>query len=128
MEKWYNIWFNSPYYHILYANRDHQEAADFIDTIAEYFHFKKDQKALDAGCGRGRHAIYFIRLYYKWSINTLQKQKNGVQQKDAVQQKSSIKRKHAAQKKEALSLEFPHRNMYCPNALIYTWETRNTHL
>ena len=59
MEKWYNIWFNSPYYHILYANRDHQEAADFIDTITEYFHFKKDQKALDAGCGRGRHAIYF---------------------------------------------------------------------
>ncbi len=59
MEKWYNIWFNSPYYHILYANRDHQEAADFIDTIAEHFHFKKDQKALDAGCGRGRHAIYF---------------------------------------------------------------------
>lgn len=59
MKNWFNIWFNSPYYHILYENRDHQEAADFIDTIANYFNFKSNQKALDAGCGRGRHAIYF---------------------------------------------------------------------
>ena len=27
---WYEKWFNTKYYHILYANRDHEEAKLFI--------------------------------------------------------------------------------------------------
>lgn len=58
MKKWYRSWFNSPYYHILYANRDHQEAELFIDRIAEYFDLKEKDRVLDACCGKGRHSIY----------------------------------------------------------------------
>lgn len=58
MKKWYRSWFNSPYYHILYANRDHQEAEFFIDSIANYFQLKENDRVLDACCGKGRHSIY----------------------------------------------------------------------
>ncbi len=58
MKKWYRSWFNSPYYHILYANRDHNEAELFIDRISEYFHLKENDRVLDACCGKGRHSIY----------------------------------------------------------------------
>ncbi len=58
MKKWYRSWFNSPYYHILYANRDHKEAESFIDNIANHFNFKLNDCVLDACCGKGRHSIY----------------------------------------------------------------------
>ena len=58
MKKWYRSWFNSPYYHILYSNRDHQEAEFFIDNLVKYFNLKENDKVLDACCGKGRHSIY----------------------------------------------------------------------
>ncbi len=57
-KKWYKSWFNSPYYHILYANRDFKEAEDFIDRIYEHLKPAQGARALDAGCGRGRHSIH----------------------------------------------------------------------
>lgn len=58
MKKWYRSWFNSPYYHILYANRDHNEAEHFIDALVKYFNLKENDCVLDACCGKGRHSIY----------------------------------------------------------------------
>ena len=38
MEKatWFSTWFDSPYYHQLYASRDDQEAKHFIETLQAY--------------------------------------------------------------------------------------------
>jgi SAM-dependent methyltransferase len=58
MKKWYRSWFNSPYYHILYANRDHREAEYFIDKLFTELQLNPDTKVLDACCGKGRHSIY----------------------------------------------------------------------
>jgi SAM-dependent methyltransferase len=58
MKKWYRSWFNSPYYHILYAHRDFKEAEHFIDRICEYLGTKANERVLDAACGRGRHSVY----------------------------------------------------------------------
>ncbi len=58
MKKWYRSWFNSPYYHILYANRDHQEAELFIDRLYDKLHLQENSLVLDACCGKGRHSIY----------------------------------------------------------------------
>ncbi|MBX9850620.1 MAG: methyltransferase domain-containing protein [Cytophagaceae bacterium] len=55
--EWFSEWFNSPYYHILYKHRDFIEAELFIKNISSLLSFKSGQKALDVGCGRGRHAI-----------------------------------------------------------------------
>ena len=55
---WFEKWFDSNYYHILYKNRNSKEAILFIDNIINKI--KPDQNAffLDLGCGSGRHSIY----------------------------------------------------------------------
>jgi SAM-dependent methyltransferase len=57
-KKWYQSWFNSPYYHILYHQRDDDEAEFFIDNLLTYLKPTADSKLLDIACGRGRHAVY----------------------------------------------------------------------
>ena len=58
---WYKDWFNSKYYHLLYKNRDHNEAALFLDNISNEFK-NKNAKILDVACGKGRHAKYLNNL------------------------------------------------------------------
>ena len=60
MEKkeWFDEWFNTIYYHILYKNRDYQEAGKFLDRLINYFNISTDSKILDLACGKGRHSIY----------------------------------------------------------------------
>ena len=57
-QSWYRSWFNSPYYHILYKNRDENEAALFIDRVLKYFNPPSEARFLDLACGKGRHSIY----------------------------------------------------------------------
>ena len=54
--EWFRDWFNSPYYHQLYLNRDEKEAAAFIDKLIAYFKPLPGARMLDVGCGRGRHS------------------------------------------------------------------------
>lgn len=56
--QWYEEWFNSPYYHILYQHRDYLEAELFIDHLLSLLRPKENAKFLDLGCGKGRHAVY----------------------------------------------------------------------
>lgn len=55
---WFSTWFNSPYYHLLYKNRDYSEAKRFIDNLDGYFHWKKEDVIMDLACGKGRHSVY----------------------------------------------------------------------
>lgn len=55
---WYKDWFNSPYYHILYKNRDENEAALFIDNLIKYLKISNKDTVWDLACGKGRHSIY----------------------------------------------------------------------
>ena len=41
VNKVYNKWFDSPYYHILYENRDYKEAKKFVKTIINHLKLKK---------------------------------------------------------------------------------------
>ncbi len=55
---WFVDWFNSPYYHILYKNRDDKEAENFLKTLSKSLQFQPTDKILDLACGKGRHSIY----------------------------------------------------------------------
>lgn len=56
---WFASWFDSPYYHILYKNRDLTEAKFFLDNLIRFLDLPKGSKILDLACGKGRHAIQF---------------------------------------------------------------------
>jgi len=56
---WFANWFDSPYYHILYKNRDEREAKVFIDKLIDYLQIPEGSKLIDIACGKGRHAKYF---------------------------------------------------------------------
>ncbi len=60
-ENWYASWFNTPYYHILYKDRDHREAAEFMNSLTKHLNLEKNDTILDLACGRGRHAKYLYR-------------------------------------------------------------------
>ena len=60
-EAWYASWFNTPYYHLLYKDRDHREAALFMNTLTSYLNLRVNDTILDLACGRGRHAKYLSR-------------------------------------------------------------------
>lgn len=57
-KEWFEKWFDSPYYHVLYKDRDHHEAERFLDRLIEFIHPAPQSKILDVACGKGRHSTY----------------------------------------------------------------------
>ncbi len=55
---WFSDWFDSPYYHLLYRNRDESDAQFFMDNITRKLGFLPTHALLDVACGKGRHAKY----------------------------------------------------------------------
>jgi len=55
---WFKQWFDSVFYHQLYANRSEKEASDFIDRLLDVLTPAANASMLDLGCGAGRHAKY----------------------------------------------------------------------
>ncbi|MFM2136791.1 MAG: hypothetical protein RL021_2191 [Bacteroidota bacterium] len=55
---WFENWFDSPYYHLLYRHRDTVEAREFLDRLISRIPFHKGATVLDVACGKGRHSIY----------------------------------------------------------------------
>jgi SAM-dependent methyltransferase len=57
-KEWFEDWFDSPYYHKLYHNRDTSEANIFVDNLFNYFGLQKSANILDLACGKGRFSTY----------------------------------------------------------------------
>ncbi len=53
---WFENWFGSPYYHILYQDRDEQEAQEFVEKLLAYLKPNAGSTMLDIACGEGRFA------------------------------------------------------------------------
>jgi len=53
---WYENWFGSPFYKILYQNRDEFEAQEFVEHLLEYLQPQPGSTMLDIACGEGRFA------------------------------------------------------------------------
>lgn len=62
VNNWFASWFDSPYYHILYKDRDEEEAQLLMDNMVHYLNLPKEAKILDLACGKGRHSIYLNQL------------------------------------------------------------------
>jgi SAM-dependent methyltransferase len=55
---WFESWFNSPYYHLLYKDRNEQQAEQEIDSLLSALNLTPSARVLDLACGKGRHAIH----------------------------------------------------------------------
>jgi SAM-dependent methyltransferase len=61
-KNWFASWFDTDYYHILYKDRNEEEAQQFMDNLTHYLNLPEEAKVLDLACGKGRHSIYLNSL------------------------------------------------------------------
>lgn len=64
MAEWFKDWFNTKYYHILYKNRNFDEAKVFIQNLVKHLKLQPKAHVLDLACGKGRHSIFLNKLGY----------------------------------------------------------------
>jgi SAM-dependent methyltransferase len=57
-QEWFKEWFNSPFYHKLYFERDEGEARQFLQRVLDYLQTAPGSRILDVACGRGRHSRF----------------------------------------------------------------------
>ena len=57
-------WFDTPFYHILYKNRDYKEAEIFSTELIKFLDLPIETKILDLACGQGRHSVNFNKMGY----------------------------------------------------------------
>jgi len=61
---WFKCWFDSPYYEMLYKDRDQAEADTLINNLLKYLQPNPNSFMLDLACGKGRHAISLSKDTY----------------------------------------------------------------
>lgn len=54
---WFERWFASPYYRILYQNRDELEAEEFVASLINYLQPLPGSSMVDIACGEGRFSV-----------------------------------------------------------------------
>ena len=62
---WFEEWFNTPYYHILYKDRDFAEAEIFIKNLTEKLQLAPHSKIIDLACGKGRHSVFLNKIGFE---------------------------------------------------------------
>jgi len=62
--EWFQHWFDTKYYHILYQDRNDEEAQLFMRNLTSFLELEKEHKVLDLPCGKGRHATFLNSLGY----------------------------------------------------------------
>lgn len=82
---WFKYWFNTPYYHSLYGNRDESEANKFIINLHQKLGLDKDIKVLDLACGKGRHALALNQFYN--SVTGIDISENSILEAQKINQK-----------------------------------------
>jgi cyclopropane fatty-acyl-phospholipid synthase-like methyltransferase len=61
-KEWFENWFDTDFYHLLYDYRNDDEARFFMKNLIRFLKLSKGDKILDLPCGKGRHAIYLNGL------------------------------------------------------------------
>ncbi len=61
---WFENWFDSPFYKILYNNRDDREAQKFTDQLICYLTPPAGSSMLDIACGEGRFSLQLAEKGY----------------------------------------------------------------
>ena len=65
--EWFKPWFNTKAYHVLYGHRSESEASDLVSRLMNQGGIGAGGRALDAGCGAGRHARAMAK--HGWQVD-----------------------------------------------------------
>lgn len=57
-KEWFEEWFDSPYYHLLYKGHNEQEARLSLDNLLKAMNLNPGARIMDLACGKGRHSRY----------------------------------------------------------------------
>jgi SAM-dependent methyltransferase len=57
-KEWFEEWFDSPYYHLLYKGRNEEEAKSSLNNLLLALDLAHGSRILDLACGKGRHSRY----------------------------------------------------------------------
>ncbi len=60
--KWFESWFDTEYYHLLYKHRNDEEAKRFLQRMYGFLQLQQGDSVVDIGCGKGRHSIAMAEL------------------------------------------------------------------
>lgn len=77
-KEWFAEWFDTPYYHTLYKDRNDEEAALFIKNLIGTLQLDPSSRVLDLACGKGRHSVTLNKLGY--SVLGVDLSSNSIQQ------------------------------------------------
>ncbi|WP_118973686.1 class I SAM-dependent methyltransferase [Taibaiella koreensis] len=61
-KEWFENWFDSRYYPLLYSNRDEEEASLFVSGLVAYLKPGPGSRIVDIACGEGRFAQQLAQL------------------------------------------------------------------
>jgi len=65
MAQWFQKWFASEDYLLVYNHRDSNDAKLLTDLILKVYQPNQNSVILDSACGAGRHTEYFVTKGYK---------------------------------------------------------------
>ena len=63
-KEWYREWFSSPYYQLMYFNRNEEEAENFLKLLITQLHIQPQSKLFDVACGQGRYSRVLANMGY----------------------------------------------------------------
>lgn len=61
-KEWFEEWFNTRYYFLLYQNRNDAEARAFLELLVRQCRIPEHSAVLDIACGKGRHSKVLAEL------------------------------------------------------------------
>lgn len=64
-KEWFENWFETPYYAMLYRNRDMAEAEFFVKKLVAHLRLMPGNRVADVACGSGRHSAVLQNLGLK---------------------------------------------------------------
>ena len=65
VKDWFSSWFDSPYYTLLYRDRNDSEAEHFIRLLVDHLQLDDRARMLDLACGKGRHSVQLQKMGFR---------------------------------------------------------------
>lgn len=86
---WFESWFDTEYYHMLYRHRSDTEAREFLGNLMRHLGLQQGDRVADIGCGKGRHSMVLAEMGLNvWGMDL---SSNSIQIAENLRQERNLK-------------------------------------